>query len=275
MIWRAVDRVWEFPQAPLIMGIVNVTPDSFSDGGRYETPQSAIQHALHLAESGADILDIGGESTRPGAEPVNQEEELKRVIPVIEKLANQTEAAISIDTQKTVVAKAALEAGAIIINDIGANREDETMWKLVAETTAGYVAMHMQGRPETMQRNPKYIDVLDDVEAFFNCRMKRWPDWGMSLQQVVLDPGIGFGKTLEHNLALLKGLERLTRMERPLAVGASRKSFIGELAGAEVNDRLPGSLASACRAAQAGTAIIRTHDVEETVQALKIWAATN
>ncbi|MEE2715498.1 MAG: dihydropteroate synthase [Verrucomicrobiota bacterium] len=275
MIWRAVDRVWEFPQAPLIMGIVNVTPDSFSDGGRYESPQSAIQHALHLAESGADILDIGGESTRPGAEPVNQEEELKRVIPVIEKLAEQTGAAISIDTQKPVVAKAALEAGAIIINDIGANREDETMWKLVTETAAGYVAMHMLGRPETMQRNPKYVDVLDDVEAFFNCRMERWTDWGMSLQQVVLDPGIGFGKTLEHNLTLLKGLERLTRMERPLAVGASRKSFIGELAGAEVNDRLPGSLASACRAAQAGAAIIRTHDVEETVQAIKIWAATN
>ena len=275
MIWHAIDRVWKFPQAPLIMGIVNVTPDSFSDGGKHATTESAVKHAMHLTESGADILDIGGESTRPGAEPVNQEEELKRVIPVIEKLADQTEAAISIDTQKPAVAKAALKAGAIIINDIAANRENETMWQLVAEMNSGYVATHMLGDPKTMQRNPKYVDVLNDVEAFFYCRMERWTDWGMSLEQVVLDPGIGFGKTLEHNLALLKGLKRLTRMERPLAVGASRKSFIGNLTGAKVNDRLPGSLASACRAAQAGAAIIRTHDVEETAQALKVWAATN
>ncbi len=274
-IWRAIDRVWEFPQPPLIMGIVNVTPDSFSDGGKHATTASAVKHALYLVNSGADILDIGGESTRPGAEPVTQEEELKRVIPVIEKLAGKTEAAISIDTQKPVVAKAALKAGASIINDIAANRENEAMWQLVAETKSGYVAMHMLGDPKTMQRNPKYADVLNDVEAFFYCRMERWTDWGMSLEQVVLDPGIGFGKTLEHNLALMKGLERLTRMERPLAMGTSRKSFIGELTGAGVNDRLPGSLASACRAAQAGVAIIRTHDVEETTQALKIWAATN
>jgi len=274
-IWRAIDRVWEFPQPPLIMGIVNVTPDSFSDGGKHATTASAVKHALYLVNSGADILDIGGESTRPGAEPVTQKEELKRVIPVIEKLAGKTEAAISIDTQKPVVAKAALKAGASIINDIAANRENEAMWQLVAETKSGYVAMHMLGDPKTMQRNPKYADVLNDVEAFFYCRMERWTDWGMSLEQVVLDPGIGFGKTLEHNLALMKGLERLTRMERPLAMGTSRKSFIGELTGAGVNDRLPGSLASACRATQAGAAIIRTHDVEETTQALKVWVATN
>ena len=274
-IWRAIDRVWEFPQPPLIMGIVNVTPDSFSDGGKHATTASAVKHALYLVNSGADILDIGGESTRPGAEPVTQKEELKRVIPVIEKLAGKTEAAISIDTQKPVVAKAALKAGASIINDIAANRENEAMWQLVAETKSGYIAMHMLGDPKTMQRNPRYADVLNDVEAFFYCRMERWTDWGMSLEQVVLDPGIGFGKTLEHNLALMKGLERLTRMERPLAMGTSRKSFIGELTGAEVTDRLPGSLASACRAAQAGVAIIRTHDVEETTQALKVWVATN
>ncbi len=275
MIWRAVDRVWEFPQAPLIMGIVNVTPDSFSDGGNHSTPETAVQHALQLVESGANILDIGGESSRPGAEPVSEDEELQRVIPVIEKLAGQTNTAISIDTQKPAIAKEALKAGAIIINDIAANRENESMWQLVAETNSGYVAMHMLGNPKMMQRNPKYVDVINDIEAFFYCRMERWTDWGMSLEQVVLDPGIGFGKTLEHNLTLLKGLERFTRMERPLAVGASRKSFIGDLTGAEVNDRLPGSLASACRAAQAGVAIIRTHDVKETAQALKVWAATN
>ena len=275
MIWRAVDRVWEFPQAPLIMGIVNVTPDSFSDGGRYGTLEAAVQHALHLVESGANILDIGGESSRPGAEPVNEDEEFQRVIPVIEKLAGQTDIAISIDTQKPAIAKEALKAGASIINDIAANREDESMWQLVAETNSGYVAMHMLGNPKLMQRNPKYVDVLNDIEAFFYCRFERWTDWGMSLEQVVLDPGIGFGKTLEHNLALLKELRRLTNMGRPLAVGTSRKSFIGDLTGAEVNDRLPGSLASACRAAQAGAAIIRTHDVKETAQALKVWAATN
>ena len=275
MIWRAVDRVWEFPQAPLIMGIVNVTPDSFSDGGTYDTLEAAVQHALHLVESGANILDIGGESSRPGAEPVNEEEEFQRVIPVIEKLAGQTDIAISIDTQKPAIAKEALKAGAIIINDIAANREDESMWQLVAETNSGYVAMHMLGNPKLMQRNPKYVDVINDIEAFFYCRMERWTDWGMNLEQVVLDPGIGFGKTLEHNLTLLKELRRLTNMGRPLAVGASRKSFIGDLTGAEVNDRLPGSLASACRAAQAGAAIIRTHDVKETAQALKVWAATN
>ena len=274
-IWRAIDRVWEFPQPPLIMGIVNVTPDSFSDGGKHATTASAVKHALYLVNSGADILDIGGESTRPGAEPVTQEEELKRVIPVIEKLAGKTEAAISIDTQKPVVAKAALKAGASIINDIAANRENEAMWQLVAETKSGYVAMHMLGDPKNMQRNPRYADVLNDVEAFFYCQMDRWTDWGISLEQVVLDPGIGFGKTLEHNLALMKGLERLTRMERPLAMGTSRKSFIGELTGAGVTNRLPGSLASACRAAQAGVAIIRTHDVEETAQALKVWTAAN
>jgi len=275
MIWRAVDRVWEFPQAPLIMGIVNVTPDSFSDGGTYGTLEAAVQHALHLVESGANILDIGGESSRPGAEPVNEDEEFQRVIPVIEKLAGQTDIPISIDTQKPAIAKAALNAGAIIINDIAANREDETMWRLVAETNSGYVAMHMLGNPKLMQRNPKYVDVLSEIEAFFYCRFEHWTDWGMSLEQVVLDPGIGFGKTLEHNLTLLKELRRLTNIGRPLAVGASRKSFIGDLTGAEVNDRLPGSLASACRAAQAGAAIIRTHDVKETAQALRVWTATN
>ena len=275
MIWRAVDRVWEFPRTPIVMGVVNITPDSFSDGGHYETTESAVSHALELESQGAAILDIGGESTRPGAKPVSEEEELKRVVPVIEKLAGQTKAAISIDTQKPSVAKAALSAGAIIINDIAANRDEETMWQLAAETNSGYIATHMLGNPKTMQTNPEYDDVLNDVETFFYSRMKKWTDWGMSLEQVVLDPGIGFGKTLEHNLTLLKGLEQLTKMERPLAVGTSRKSFIGDLTEAVVDDRLPGSLASACRAVQAGGAIIRAHDVRETVQALQVWTAIN
>ncbi|MCH2378519.1 MAG: dihydropteroate synthase [Pedosphaera sp.] len=273
MIWRACDRSWEFPRPTLVMGVVNVTPDSFSDGGKFQSTNQAVEHALRLAEEGADILDIGGESTRPSATPVDESVELSRVIPVIEKLAGQTQAALSIDTQKPTVAQAAVKAGAVIINDIAANREDEAMWQLVAETGAGYVAMHMQGTPQTMQEAPQYDNVVNDVEAFFISRMTRWNDWGMALEQVVLDPGIGFGKTVEHNLALLAALERFTKMQRPLLVGASRKSFIGHVTNTEVNDRLPGSLACACRAAQAGAGVVRVHDVKETVQALQTWEA--
>ena len=273
MIWRACDRSWEFPRPTLVMGVVNVTPDSFSDGGKFQSTNQAVEHALRLAEEGADILDIGGESTRPSATPVDESVELSRVIPVIEKLAGQTQAALSIDTQKPTVAQAAVKAGAVIINDIAANRKDEAMWQLVAETGAGYVAMHMQGTPQTMQEAPQYDNVVNDVEAFFISRMTRWNDWGMALEQVVLDPGIGFGKTVEHNLALLAALERFTKMQRPLLVGASRKSFIGHVTNTEVNDRLPGSLACACRAAQAGAGIVRVHDVKETVQALQTWEA--
>lgn len=273
MIWRACDRSWEFPRPTLVMGVVNVTPDSFSDGGKFQSTNQAVEHALRLAEEGADILDIGGESTRPSATPVDESVELCRVIPVIEKLAGQTQAALSIDTQKPTVAQAAAKAGAVIINDIAANREDEAMWQLVAETGAGYVAMHMQGTPQTMQEAPQYDNVVNDVEAFFISRMTRWNDWGMALEQVVLDPGIGFGKTVEHNLALLAALERFTKMQRPLLVGASRKSFIGHVTNTEVNDRLPGSLACACHAAQAGAGIVRVHDVKETVQALQTWEA--
>ena len=273
MIWRACDRSWEFPRPTLVMGVVNVTPDSFSDGGKFQSTNQAVEHALRLADEGADILDIGGESTRPSATPVDESEELSRVISIIEKLAGQTQAALSIDTQKPTVAQAAVKAGAVIINDIAANREDEAMWQLVAETGAGYVAMHMQGTPQTMQEAPQYDNVVNDVEAFFISRMTRWNDWGMALEQVVLDPGIGFGKTVDHNLALLAALERFTKMQRPLLVGASRKSFIGHVTNTEVNDRLPGSLACACHAAQAGAGIVRVHDVKETVQALQTWEA--
>ena len=273
MIWRAVDRSWQFPRSPLVMGIVNVTPDSFSDGGNFETANQAAEYALRLADEGADILDIGGESTRPGAEPVSEAAELIRVLPVIEKLSGQTRAALSIDTQKPVVAQAAVEAGAVIINDIAAHREDDAMWRVAAESGTGYIAMHMQGTPRTMQDAPEYEDVVAVVEAFFQERMERFAAAGMAPEAVVLDPGLGFGKTVEHNLALLAGLERFTKMQRPLLVGASRKSFIGHMTQTEVKDRLPGSLACACRAAQAGTGIVRVHDVKATVQALKTWEA--
>ena len=273
MIWRAGDRAWEFPRSPLIMGIVNVTPDSFSDGGQHATPEAAVAHALSLAAEGADILDIGGESTRPGAPAVSESEELARVIPVIEQLAGQTEAALSIDTQKPAVAEAAISAGAVIINDIAANRTEPQMWKTVAAARAGYVAMHMQGTPQTMQDAPEYTEVVAEVRAFFEERLERFTKAGLNAEQVMFDPGIGFGKTVEHNLALLAGLERFTNMKRPLLVGASRKSFIGRLTEAAVEDRLAGSLACACRAAEAGTAVLRVHDVKETIQALQIWTA--
>ena len=273
MIWRAGDRAWEFPRSPLIMGIVNVTPDSFSDGGQHATSEAAVAHALSLVAEGADILDIGGESTRPGAPAVSESEELARVIPVIEQLAGQTETALSIDTQKPVVAEAAISAGAVIVNDIAANRTEPQMWKIVAATRAGYVAMHMQGTPQTMQDRPEYTEVVAEVRAFFEERLERFKKAGLNAEQVMFDPGIGFGKTVEHNLALLTGLERFTNMKRPLLVGASRKSFIGRLTEAAVEDRLAGSLACACRAAEAGAAVLRVHDVKETNQALQTWNA--
>ena len=273
MIWRAGDRAWEFPRSPLIMGVVNVTPDSFSDGGQHATPTAAVAHALALAAEGADLLDIGGESTRPGAPAVSESEELARVIPVIEQLAGQTDAALSIDTQKPAVAEAALAAGAVIINDIAANRTDPQMWQIAVAARAGYVAMHMQGTPQNMQDSPAYTDVTAEVRAFFNERLERFTEAGLDAEQVLFDPGIGFGKTVEHNLALLAGLERFKKMKRPLLVGASRKSFIGRLTEAAVEDRLAGSLACACRAAEAGTAVLRVHDVKETIQALQIWTA--
>ena len=273
MIWRAGDRAWEFPRSPLIMGIVNVTPDSFSDGGQHATTEAAVAHALQLAAEGADLLDIGGESTRPGALAVTEAEELARVIPVIEQLADQTDAALSIDTQKPAVAEAALAAGAVVINDIAANRTDPQMWQIAVAARAGYVAMHMQGTPQTMQDAPAYTEVVTEVRAFFDERLERFNEAGLNAEQVLFDPGIGFGKTVEHNLALLAGLERFKKMKRPLLVGASRKSFIGHLTGAAVEDRLAGSLACACRAAEAGAGVLRVHDVKETNQALQTWKA--
>ena len=255
------------------MGIVNVTPDSFSDGGQHANTDDAVAHALALAEEGADILDIGGESTRPGAPPVSEADELTRVIPVIKKLAGATSAALSVDTQKTTVAAAALEAGAVIINDIAAHRTHPQMWQTAAAAGAGYVAMHMQGTPQTMQESPTYDDVVAAVHDFFGDRLEASATAGLPAEQVALDPGLGFGKSLEHNLALLGALEHFTKWHRPLLVGASRKSFLGHLTGVEVADRLPGSLACACRAAEAGVSIVRVHEVRETAHTLKTWAA--
>ncbi len=273
MLLRARQFEFQFPRPTLIMGIVNVTPDSFSDGGRFFDTDRAVAHARTLVAQGADLLDIGGESTRPGAEPVREAEELHRVIPVIERLAAELPTPVSIDTVKPAVARAALQAGACLVNDIAANRHDAAMWRVVAETGAGYVCMHMQGTPQSMQMNPVYADVCREVGEFFGDRLRRLEECGVTPEQVVLDVGIGFGKTLEHNLQLLAGLRRFTCWQRPLLLGVSRKSFIGKLLGAETPERLPASLACAALAVANGVQIIRTHDVAETVQAVRMTEA--
>lgn len=274
MILRARQFTFTFPRPVLLMGIVNVTPDSFSDGGHYFDSATAIQHAIALAGEGADIIDVGGESTRPKAAPVSESEELRRVLPVIEALAGQVQIPISIDTMKPAVARAALRAGASIVNDVAANRDDAEMWEAVAEARAGYVAMHMQGTPQTMQAAPTYRDVTSEVTEFFADRLNRLAAAGVTAEQVVLDVGIGFGKSVEHNLQLLTQLRSFTRLHRPLLLGVSRKSFIPKVSGdSDTADRLGGSLACACWGVQSGINIVRTHDVAATRQALRLTEA--
>jgi len=255
------------------MGIVNVTPDSFFDGGRFQDAPAAVAHSLQLVEQGAEIIDVGGESTRPGAVPVDEAEELRRVLPVIGQLAGQVKVPVSIDTVKPGVARAALDAGASLVNDVAANREDPALWRFVAEAGAGYVCVHMQGTPQTMQANPTYSNVAREVGEFFRERLRQLSDCGVGREQIILDPGIGFGKTVEHNLQLLGAVSGFAGLERPLLVGVSRKSFIGKLLGVELAARLPGALACACMAVAAGVQIIRAHDVAETVQAIRMTEA--
>ena len=273
MLLRARQFEFTFPRPARVMGIVNVTPDSFSDGGQFFDTHAAVEHGLKLIGQGADLLDIGGESTRPNAVPVAEAEELQRVIPVIEQLAARVKIPLSIDTVKPGVARAALQAGASLVNDVAANRTDDAMWRVVAEAGAGYVCMHMQGSPQTMQAQPVYADVVREVGEFFLERLERMSGCGLRREQIILDPGIGFGKTLEQNLQLLGALESFQKFSRPVLLGASRKSFIGKLLGAEPADRLPASLACACLAVEAGVQIIRTHDVAETVQAIRLTEA--
>lgn len=255
------------------MGILNVTPDSFSDGGRFLNTEAAVAHGLRMVTEGADLLDIGGESTRPGATPVTEAEELQRVVPVIRALAGQVRVPLSVDTMKPAVARAALEAGASIVNDVAANRTSPEMWGVVAATGAGYVAMHMQGTPQTMQLAPCYTDVIREVREFFAERLDRLESVGIRPEQVALDPGIGFGKTPEQNLDLLARLAELRTRARPLLVGISRKSFIGKLLGLEPHERVAAGLAGTVWAAGEGAHIFRTHDVAATVQALRMREA--
>ena len=262
---------------PHVMGIVNVTPDSFSDGGKFAATNLAVTHALKLVEEGADILDIGGESTRPNATPVSLQEELDRVIPVIEALVaefkvKQIKIPISIDTYKPQVMQAAIAAGASMVNDVRALQEAGAL-EIVANSNVGVCLMHMQGTPQTMQVNPQYKDVVNEVKAFLQERLQVSVEAGIDASRILLDPGFGFGKTREHNIRLIQNLESLTELGQPLLVGLSRKSVLGQVTGNDVNARLYASIAAAVIAAQKGAKILRVHDVKATVEALKVVTA--
>jgi len=257
---------------PRLMGVVNVTPDSFSDGGLYLDPDAAVGHGDELARAGAAILDVGGESTRPGAEEVSEAEELRRVVPVITGLAGGG-TDISVDTSKATVAEAALDAGAAIVNDVTALRGDGEMAALCADRGATVVLMHMLGSPRTMQENPVYGDVVDEVKAFLADRIEAAVAAGVAEQRIWLDPGIGFGKTAAHNLELLRRLGELRELGRPLVIGTSRKSFIGRVDGSDAGERLGGTIASSVLAAAEGAEVLRVHDVAEVGQAMAVATA--
>lgn len=255
------------------MGIVNVTPDSFSDGGAYLDVSRAVEHGLQLADEGADILDIGGESTRPYSDPVQADEELRRVVPVIEALAKQTNVPLSIDTSKAVVARAALDAGAEIINDVTGLEGDPAMLPLAVETAAGVCAMHMRGTPQTMQDDPQYQDVVRDIHQYLADRRDALLAAGVAQQRICLDPGIGFGKTHEHNLQLMRNCQEYHNLGCPLLVGHSRKGFLGKLLGDNVADRTASTVGAAVALAQQGVQIIRVHDVRSAREAVLAFAA--
>lgn len=263
--WRARGRMVLVDHRTSIMGVLNVTPDSFSDGGLHAVTERAVRHGLDMVEQGATIIDVGGESTRPGSEPVSADEESTRVIPVIQRLVGSTDALISIDTTKASVARAALEAGAHIVNDVSGLTFDPEMVGVVKEYDAGLVLMHMLGTPKSMQENPRYGDVVREVSEFLSGQIEMARLAGIPADRIAVDPGIGFGKTLDHNLDLLRNLPRLTEATgRPLLVGMSRKRWIGEITGRGVDDRLAGSLAALAYAIDHGARIIRVHDVKES-----------
>ncbi|MFO0028866.1 MAG: dihydropteroate synthase [Pseudomonadota bacterium] len=258
---------------PSIMGVVNVTPDSFSDGGSFDSAQAAVDHALRLVEQGADLLDVGGESTRPGAGPVDESEELRRVLPVVEALAARAGVPVSIDTAKPSVMRAALAAGASMVNDVLALRADGAL-DAVAEAGAAAVLMHMRGEPRTMQQDPHYDDVVADVHRFLADRILACQFAGIDRARLIVDPGFGFGKTLAHNLDLLRGMDRFATLGVPVLAGLSRKAMIGAITGRDTpRERLHGSVAAALLAVQKGAAIVRVHDVAATRDALAVWQA--
>jgi dihydropteroate synthase len=270
-VWRCGDRALPLGERTLVMGIVNVTPDSFSDGGMFEDAEAAVKHGLRLLEEGADVLDVGGESTRPGSGSVGAEEEGSRVLPVLGGLRREApEALLSVDTRKAGVAEEALAAGADVVNDITAGA-DPAMLRVVATAGAGMVLMHMRGEPETMQADPRYDDVVAEVRAFLADRLEAAVAAGIGRDRLCVDPGIGFGKNLGHNLDLLRSISSFRELGVPVLVGASRKRFVGELSGAEdPAGRLEGSLAAAVWCASQGVEMVRVHDVGATVRALRV-----
>ncbi|MFK7767707.1 MAG: dihydropteroate synthase [Mariniblastus sp.] len=271
--WQLRTQTLEFQQLPLVMGIVNVTPDSFSDGGKFAHTGKAVQHALSLAASGAAILDIGGESTRPYSSAVEAKEEISRVVPVIKAVANQTNVPISIDTSKSVVAQAAIDAGAEIINDVTGLEGDPQMIAVAKQTGVGVCAMHMKGTPQTMQDDPQYENVVDEILEYLQLRKNHLLNAGLELEKICLDPGIGFGKTHEHNLELLAHCERYHELGCPVLVGHSRKGFIANILADKTTDRDSGTLAITLMLARKRIQVVRVHEVEETVKALRVFSA--
>lgn len=271
--WTFPGADWQLGDAPRLMGIVNVTPDSFSDGDLFLDPSLAAEQALRLVEEGADILDVGGESTRPGAQPVSEEEEFRRVLPVIKRIAGQTSVPISIDTTKAEVARRALDAGAVIVNDVSGLAFDPQMPAVCARSGAGVVCMHMQGTPQTMQLAPHYDDVLGEISLYLVGRLDFLEENGIPRERVVVDPGIGFGKTAAHNLEILRNVGRLRSLGRPLLIGHSRKGFLKSLLGRPVDERLAGTLGVAIALAEQGTDLLRVHDLRAVRDALAAFRA--
>ena len=267
------DSALPLPQRIYVMGVLNVTPDSFSDGGLYLQPAQAIKHAEEMLAEGADIIDVGGQSSRPGARPVPAEVEQERVIPVVREIVKRYGALVSVDTYRASIAAAALDVGAVLINDISAMRFDVHMAPLIARRNAAVVLMHMQGTPATMQQAPTYRHVIDDLYRFFAARLQQAMQHGIARQRIVLDPGFGFGKTVGHNLELLRGLEHFQALGQPLLVGTSRKSFLGPLLQRQVWDRLEGTIASVIYAVSRGATLVRVHDVKPSVQAVRLLNA--
>jgi dihydropteroate synthase len=272
MLWRCRDHALDLTGRTLVMGVLNVTPDSFSDGGRYAAPEAAIARGRQLLGDGADLLDVGGESTRPGSQPVPADEQWRRIGPVVEALAREDRALVSVDTSSAEVARRALGAGAAIVNDVTA-LGDPAMAGVVAGAGAGLVLMHMRGTPADMQRDPRYADATAEVREFLARRMEAAEAAGIARERVALDPGIGFGKAARHSLELLARLATLTALGRPVLVGASRKSLIGQILDLPVDQRLEGSLAAAAIAVYQGARIIRAHDVAATAKAVRVAEA--
>jgi dihydropteroate synthase len=275
VLWKIASQTFDLSERAMIMGVLNVTPDSFSDGGQFYNADAAVEQGTRMIAEGADIIDIGGESTRPGADEVSEKDELARVLPISEKLASLAgEKLISIDTMKAGVARAALRAGATIINDVTGGRGDPGMMPLAAESGAAFIIMHMQGTPRTMQANPRYDDVVSEVAEFFRQQYARAIECGIDPMTIAFDPGIGFGKTLQHNLELLRKLSRLRIENRPLVVGVSRKSFLGKIIDSpEIGDRVAPTIAMTALIRERGADVIRVHDVKPNVSALRATEA--